>query len=113
MRRLREALQVDQYEEAFAIVLDAYVDDADLQSTLVSYVDIERKVASVTVQRDTEEAIAWLMARSIPERRSDDLEAPVSLSSVNEPNAAGEWLGSLSLGRDTDATVAHLRPAHP
>ncbi|MEZ5303173.1 MAG: hypothetical protein R3F11_21395 [Verrucomicrobiales bacterium] len=103
---------------AFANVLQTWAKDAPL-SEIATWIDseagqheageiadFERKVAGVAVQREPKAAIDWLMSRSSPERRSEDLEALVGLWAVSEPNAAGEWLGSLTMGPDTDAAVA-------
>ena len=102
----------------FSNVLQSWAKDAPL-SEVVAWIDgrgdlyhsddiarFERQVAGVAVQRDAEEAIGWLLARSGPERRSEDLEALVRLWAVSEPNAAGRWLGTLTPEPETDAAVA-------
>ena len=68
----------------------------------------ERKAASSAAYQNPEEAVAWLLERSGPDRRSADLEALVHMWSLAEPNATGAWLGSLELGPDTDAAVARF-----
>jgi len=67
--------------------------------------ELERKAAASAME-DRPRAVAdWLLARSNPERRAEDLEALVRAWAGQQPSAAGAWLASVPLGPDTDKAV--------
>ena len=102
---------------AFSNVLQHWVGLADL-SQVADWIDtnshlfspeqlarFDQNVAFSNAQKEPEKTAAWLMKRTDPGRRSEDLASLVWGWSLYQPNAAGAWLKTQVLGPDTDKAV--------